>query len=114
MSNDKIMYRHGDLLIIPTDDIKRTDPRSDNILASGEVTGHHHKLLGNANIFGKKEGSIQYVEVIDPTTLTHEEHATINLTPGTYKVLRQREYDCISEMKNGILSESLRDRNVLD
>ena len=54
------------------------------------------------------------MEVVDPTTLTHEEHATIDLTPGTYKVLRQREYDCISDIKNQLLSDSISDHNVLD
>lgn len=41
------MYRHGDLLIVPAEIPQDAQKQSveRNILAFGEATGHHHKLL---------------------------------------------------------------------
>ena len=105
------MYRHGDLLIVKVDEIPREHVRSDKILAEGEVTGHHHRLQGNATIYGKQDG-IQYVEIVDPTKLVHEEHKAIDLQPGNYKVFRQREYDYMPDLQK--VEKAERERRVMD
>ena len=106
------MYRHGDLLIVRmTEEINKEHKREDKVLAEGEVTGHHHRLQGNATIYGKQDG-IQYVEIVDPTKLVHEEHATIDLMPGNYKVFRQREYDYMPDLQK--VEKAERERRVMD
>lgn len=91
-------YRQGDVLIVRVDKIeKREKMESENgrvVLAHGEVTGHAHAI--------DEAGVIQFrTDVPDVTALeisqavsmlTHEEHGTIPLTTGTYRVVRQREY----------------------
>ena len=106
-----MMYRHGDLLILKVDEISKVNKREDKILAEGEVTGHHHQLQGNATIYGKQEG-IQFVEIVDPTQLVHEEHKAIDLQPGNYKVFRQREYDYMPDLQN--IENTNRERRVMD
>ena len=60
------------------------------ILAYGEVTGHHHSLDAQvATLFG---GDMPVLVVREVTTMDHQEHAEIEVQPGTYWVVRQREY----------------------
>jgi len=117
-------YRHGDILLIKIDKlpegIKFKTKRS-RIILKGEVTGHAHRLKGDAKILevaekiannpiGVWDGRtfianvnintmeprsqiIGYVVVKEPTELIHEEHNTITLPIGTYEIKHQREYD---------------------
>ena len=94
------MFRHGDLLIVPVDQIDRRNRRNDKILAEGEVTGHHHMISGNAIVYGNRKDAVQYLEIVDPSAdITHEEHNTISLSKGNYNVIKQREYDPIAEIQ---------------
>lgn len=85
-------YRQGDLLIekIPARQFSQYAARVENrVLAYGEVTGHSHRLAGGD--LWQDRGEM--IAVLDaPTDLIHEEHATITLPEGTYRVIRQREY----------------------
>jgi len=117
-------YRHGDILLIKIDklpeDIKFKTRRS-KIILKGEVTGHAHRLKGNAKILEVAERIVNkpsygvwvgqrfvantpirielksqvigYAVIKEPTELIHEEHNTITLPVGTYEIKRQREYD---------------------
>jgi hypothetical protein len=95
--------------------------KKSKIILKGEVTGHAHRLKGNAKILevaeriannprGVWDGQIfvansntirvepksqviGYAVVKEPTELIHEEHDTITLPVGTYEIRRQREYD---------------------
>lgn len=93
------LYRQGDVLIVPIASIpnksslKRTKRCT---LALGEVTGHHHSILdGSAIGFADDEQSLaKYIEVTSESgaPLTHQEHDTIVLPEGSYKVIGQVEY----------------------
>jgi hypothetical protein len=72
------------------------------ILAEGEATGHHHRLLGSVTLYrddalAREIPSALYaahVEVRSATAqLVHEEHAPISLDKGTYRVRRQRQLE---------------------
>jgi hypothetical protein len=66
-------------------------PKGRIILAWGEVTGHAHAVpMEHAVLYKHQEDS--YLNVLQPTGLTHEEHSRIDLQPGVYKVVLQREY----------------------
>ena len=88
------IYRQGDVLLVPCQETKpKTKPvaKKNVVLALGEVTGHHHTLTGEVALFELKDGRrMAWVEA--PAKLTHQEHATINVAPGMYWVIRQREY----------------------
>lgn len=88
-----MMKRQGDLLIvkitaIPQDVVKRKNL----ILAEGEATGHMHEL-DKGEVY-EKSGILYFtVEENSTTNIKHPEHKTVTFGPGTYKVVRQREYE---------------------
>ena len=88
-----MMKRQGDLLIIriasmPQDVVRQTS----RILAEGEATGHMHEL-DKGEVY-EKDGTLYFkVEEDSTTTLNHPEHKAVTFDPGTYKVIRQREYE---------------------
>ena len=66
---------------------------SHRILAHGEVTGHAHRIKETeaADLYATSEGL--FLHVRGPSvSVVHQEHATITLTSGYYRVWRQREY----------------------
>lgn len=62
------------------------------ILAYGEVTGHAHAIAEPAKAKLWDAGAERFLQVMEATSLRHEEHAPINLEPGIYRVIQQREY----------------------
>lgn len=102
------LYFQGDLLIEEVEDIS---PSGDNIppekdgafvLAHGEVTGHRHAFYEQVTMFRDDALArdipdnlyIGHVKINKPKAdLKHEEHDTISLKKGTYRIRRQREYD---------------------
>ena len=97
------MYRQGDVLIVRVDGIpsnmKKLNPKHPVTLAFGEVTGHSHQIHKGATAFAAevKDDNVvslaEYIEVEEQlAALTHQEHDTINLPAGTYKIGHQREY----------------------
>ena len=115
-------FRQGDVFVeqVRTRQPKG-QPVSDQgrvILAYGEVTGHAHEVVEDshaaaresatavlyqanhanpatdlppAQLFEQPDGT-RYLFVDRPCLLTHQEHGPIALSPGCYKVTRQREY----------------------
>ena len=86
------MIRHGDVQVFKVEEIpaeaKLLDGRKE--LAYGEVTGHAHRVdLGE--LFETKNGDL-YLKVDRLANLTHEEHKTITLEPGNYRVCVKRQY----------------------
>jgi hypothetical protein len=97
----KRIYRQGDVLVVETNTIpagvepvERDSGRL--VLAYGEVTGHAHVVVGEAELFApadvaELEERFLRVEQ-EGAQLVHDEHSTIDLPPGDYVVKRQREY----------------------
>lgn len=102
-------YRQGDVLIERIATIPATAKKQKRskhvILAHGEVTGHHHALETRDAADWWKEGEIAttnnkpsvlagelFLNIPQGGAVTHDEHATINLPKGKYRVTRQREY----------------------
>ena len=88
------MLRQGDVLLVRVRRLpKSAKPQPVNgpiVLAHGEVTGHAHTVIG-AQV-SLDEGGVMFLTVEELTEVRHQEHAPLTLTPGTYKVIRQREY----------------------
>ena len=65
------------------------------ILASGEATGHHHRVR-ESRARMRRSGD-QLFLVVPPTVedaeLTHEEHSALPIPPGTYEIQGQREME---------------------
>ena len=88
------MYRQGDVLIVES---KRGAIRgaiqraTDNVLVYGEATGHAHRVEGPATIMDTPQGKV--IEAAGRFRVVHEEHDTIEIPEGYYRVIRQREFD---------------------
>lgn len=100
-TNSRIHYRQGDVLIerIEAMPAKRTAiPRENGrvILAHGEVTGHAHAIVDEkCDLYASPEApmGVTYLEIQQAVVaLKHDEHSTIELPEGNYRVTRQREY----------------------
>ena len=93
-----MLYRQGDVLIrrideLPDRPLKRVEGRM--ILAEGEVTGHVHEVIGEAELFvpeDLRELEECFLRVEEEVEVRHAEHGTITLPPGLHEARRQREY----------------------
>jgi len=93
-----MLIRQGDVLLVPTAKPKGTKPVDrDNgrvVLAYGEATGHCHAIMDDNCELVTAEGAEELFLLVygDDVSLVHDEHATITISPGSYRVVRQREY----------------------
>ena len=91
------MYRQGDVLLVPVGAIpagarKGRRDRGRIVLAYGERTGHAHAIESKAVALLQRRGD-RFVRVpAEGAALRHEEHGPIDLAPGSYRVVVQREY----------------------
>lgn len=74
--------------------IERTNGKV--VLALGEVTGHHHHIKEQGVMHYSETGQDSMVSELEVkeamAMLVHEEHGTIELPQGTYKVEKQMQY----------------------
>jgi len=87
--------RQGDVLLCPINEFPTGLKIKDKVLAYGEVTGHSHRFEASDDevlVSVTKDGT-QYVEVLKPAQLIHEEHNNVDVDEGKYVVRQQREYD---------------------
>jgi len=92
------MVRQGDILVVKVPGGlpprgARCVPREhgDVVLAYGEATHHRHRIRSpRAELY--EHAGHRYLVAADFVQLEHEEHAPIQLPPGVYRIVRQREY----------------------
>ena len=105
-----VLYAQGDLLIealkdvAPSGTIVPPAPDGATVLAEGEATGHRHVIYDRVTMF-RDDGLARDIPAglyvghvrVDGTVarVQHEEHDTIELPRGTYRVRRQRELEPI-------------------
>ncbi len=101
--SDIVKFRQGDVLVTRIEEFPAgLEPvdrdRGRIVLAYGEVTGHAHAIadraaeLFSAADMSEMEGRFLLVEAEEGVVLAHEEHSTLVIPPGMYRVQRQREY----------------------
>ncbi len=91
------MARQGDILIVavagpvPVGAKRLPHERGSVVLAHGEATNHCHRITSPyATLYAHLDD--RYLVVEQPVELIHEEHGAIAFRPGTYRIVRQREY----------------------
>lgn len=97
-----VSLAQGDILFLRVDGVpseaRSVAPVGNRfVLAEGEATGHAHTVpaRGTALMEVPNEGGVTYLTVEELTggvEVSHQEHASVKLDPGTWKVIRQREY----------------------
>jgi hypothetical protein len=94
-------FRQGDVLLVALDEAAVPDnlervPHAPGriVLAEGEVTGHAHAVHAPGAQLLHRHGAEdeRLLRLAEPADLVHEEHATIPLPAGTYRIVIQREY----------------------
>ena len=91
MSQLKRMYRQGDILLVETIMVPGPAKKRDKpVILEGEVTGHAHRMV-NGDVYDSFPGVFVIASI--NASLVHDEHGHINIPPGTYRVVRQREFD---------------------
>lgn len=88
------LYRHGDVMIAQIEALPDNAKKRANVtLAYGEITGHSHRIADplTAETF-ELDGQLFLLVKAPTAQLIHEEHATIDLPQGIYRVWQQREY----------------------
>src|SRR3954453_19903915 len=93
----RAMYRQGDVLLVPVERVPKrvrrvVRPDGRVVLAGGEATGHAHVVDGDSELVSDPNVSERFLRVRRASRLLHDEHATLVLEPGDYRVVRQREY----------------------
>ena len=101
-------YRQGDVLIETIEAIPVRQPYiHERLLVRGEGRYHGHYIEGEVDIFENNHFSIKdttchYIKLKSKGELVHRhtetkektgDHKTIELPPGTYRIIRQREYN---------------------
>lgn len=89
------MWRQGDVLIVEMDKLpenKMLKRIPDGVLLYGEATGHAHRVVG-AGVFDNNRGERIIMAPMGPFKVVHEEHDTIEIPEGYYRIVRQREFD---------------------
>lgn len=99
MSKSLKMFRQGDVLIvavvsIPSNVIAVKRSKRGVVLAEGEVTGHAHRIPSRSASLYRSESDARFLRVMGPApvALNHEEHKTVSIPPGRYKVVIHAEY----------------------
>ena len=86
------MYRQGDVLLVESGRFitKRSQMVRDNIFIQGEITGHAHKIINGEvyNFWGRI-----FVKANPNCRRIHDEHESIDIKKGFYRVIRQQEYN---------------------
>lgn len=92
------MIRQGDVLLVPatipeTATKIRKDKRRGIVLAEGEATGHAHTIASRAATAYRGGNGDLFVVLAQTAKVQHQEHEAVELQPGTYRVVRQREWN---------------------
>ena len=93
------VIRQGDVMAIPLDSApegERTYQKS-RLIRRGEHGGKHEiATLERAHIFSIVDEATniatRYIEVLDNTQIVHNEHGSVQLSPGFYAIRIQREF----------------------
>lgn len=91
------ILRHGDLLLIPCEKIPDEAKKLNTLtIALGEVTGHHHTLNGDCLVY--ELDKTKYIQANQESVLEHQEHKTIPIEKGFYKLVIEQEFDPFSSL----------------
>ena len=103
-------FRHGDVIItrITAEEYENLHlpHKNDLVIAYGEATGHHHKLQAKAGqaqvLVNPKTQEAQAFSVKGETKLVHEEHKTLSIPKGYYKVEFEKEYEPLEQLERRV------------
>lgn len=93
LNND--IFRQGDVILVyreTNSSAKTVEPGQACILAFGEVTGHKHQLRSKAKVVTPPINPVfdvaaeRYLQLLDSSELSHEEHDIVKLRAGVIEI----------------------------
>jgi hypothetical protein len=92
-----LIFRQGDVLMelldaCPAHLTELPRGKRGVVLAEGEVTGHAHRIANRSAKLYRSETDQRFLRVTAPVALRHEEHTTVTLPAGNYRVHIHHEY----------------------
>ena len=90
--------RHGEVFLEPVADVPAsTTKKHKNFIVGHSETGHHHVLESDTKYEVITDKDELYLRLFQPAKLVHkksfDQHKTLDVPAGTYKVHRKTEYD---------------------
>ena len=91
------IWRQGDVIVRQVSEVpKQVVEAATNEIRIASETGNPHVLKASkvyvpANVRGVQNRQ-QYVVLEEPTSMTHPQHAALDLLPGVYQVSTVRDY----------------------
>lgn len=97
-------FRQGEVLIfgVPKDGRKnqfqkgwqkKANPRADNVIIEGEVSGHKHEVINGRMYDHPEKKGVMILEAGEGCKVIHPEHKEIPVPKGVYEIEIQREYN---------------------
>jgi hypothetical protein len=106
MAEKPKQIQQGDVLLQEVENLPEGSGRiaitGPKIIARGEQTGHNHTIDSDqADLWALSKNGVTefYLEVRNPVTIVHDEHKSLPIPPGIYRVGRVKEYDYFAEME---------------
>ena len=95
--------QQGDCLLFETNEIPDSAKhlKDESVLHYG-ATGNHHKLTGGAFGIYEVDGR-RYLEVLEETKLSHEEHKPFFVAPAKYELRFVQERDPFSGLVRAVV-----------
>lgn len=94
-----MIIQQGDVLLFKINAIAKNVKKLKHcVVAEGEATGHKHQIEnGNSALFEDDENNM-FLNVENETAImTHEEHASVKIPKGIWKIKKVLEYDHFAE-----------------
>lgn len=103
----KKLLRHGDVPLLEVTKVegKVVKHNGSQVIAWGEKTGHNHTIsVENLDDMEVRETSNGFILVLKAEgKLTHPEHKTLIIPPGTYRSFHEREHDYFQKSTRRVL-----------
>lgn len=101
-----MQIQHGDVLLERVKRLPKGATQRERgerlIIMEGEATGHHHAVEDKTSTIWEIGGQL-YLEVLEPTTIVHEEHKPLPIPEGIYRIGQVKEYDYFQEMERRVV-----------
>ncbi len=89
-----MLWRQGDVMIASIEHLPIGGQRlKGSVLVEGEMTGHTHRIVDPSSAELWEIGGVLHMKVLaDTTYIVHDEHNSLELPKGVYRIWQQREY----------------------
>lgn len=90
--------RHGEVMLLPVAKLPNGKTKGHtNYIVGHSETGHHHVLESTTEFDVMLDNAMLYIQLYEPAQLVHkktvDQHKTLTVPAGTYKILHDTEYD---------------------